>query len=218
MSRHTIYNCDYRDRLDLLLNEYGKFDCMCFDPPYVMDTKGGGKFRKARSVLEKITERGLDQGFDMELLSWKYAHSIVVFCHNDQLGEIIMRLKQGFHRVVTLMMHKENPMPVANRNYQPDTEFFVHAWQKSHYPLGELIDKKRHITCSRPEKFDHPTVKPLSVMRKIMKNVHGRVVFDPYMGTGTTGVAALEAGKFFVGCEIHKPYFYIAARRLDGMA
>jgi len=212
---YHVYHCDYRDRLQSIIAQFGKPDCMVMDPPYKFNPKGGGEYQAARSGMKEIAQKGLDQGFDLELLSWKYANSIMVFCHNDQLGEIIMRLKQGFHRVVVLMLHKKNPQPVHNRNYQPDTEFFVHAWQQSHYPLGDLVDKKRFITCGRPEKFDHPTVKPLEVMRKIMKNVHGDLIFDPFMGTGSTGVAAVEAGKTFIGCEIDQDYFEIAQTRLD---
>ena len=208
-----LYRGDYREYLGAIVAD-GPVDAMVMDPPYRFNAKGGGQYRNARTGMKQIVAKGLDAGFDLNLLSWKNAHQIVVFCHNDQLGKVITRLEQGFHRVVTLMMHKNNPQPVASKNYQPDTEFFVHAWQKGWHPVGELADKKRHITCSRPAKFGHPTVKPLAVMRKIMTNLQGELVFDPFMGTGTTGVAALEAGKGFIGCEIDPDYFEIATQRL----
>lgn len=66
-------------------------------------------------------------------------------------------------------------------------------------------------------KKEHPTQKPLKLMRKLVSDFTnpGDVVFDPFMGSGTTGVACMELGRHFIGCEISQEYFKIAERRLD---
>jgi len=210
-----LYHCDYRIMLDRILAEHGPVDCMVMDPPYRFVARGGGKFMKARPKYQTIHQDGLDQGFDLDLLSWKNAHSIVVFCHNDQLGDIIARLKQGFHRHRVCVVRKKTPSPMCNKHYRPDTEFYVHAWQRGWHPIGTPQELLSVTDVGNPEKHvDHPTVKPLELMRKIMRNVNGNLVFDPFMGTGTTGVAALEAGKDFIGCEIVSEYFRCAQRRI----
>ena len=65
-------------------------------------------------------------------------------------------------------------------------------------------------------KKEHPTQKPLALMKwciaKLPANTN--VIFDPYMGSGSTGVAAIQLGIKFIGCEINPDYFAIAEKRI----
>jgi len=64
---------------------------------------------------------------------------------------------------------------------------------------------------------NHPTVKPLALMRylaRLTKTPTGGVVLDPFMGSGTTGIAAVLEGRNFIGIEIDPTYFAIAERRI----
>lgn len=61
---------------------------------------------------------------------------------------------------------------------------------------------------------DHPTQKPIELMRWCLQFAKGEVIFDPYMGSGTTGVAAQKEGRPFIGVEIEAEYFDAAVRRL----
>ena len=62
----------------------------------------------------------------------------------------------------------------------------------------------------------HPTQKPVDLMEWCIEQA-GRpeLVCDPYMGTGATGVAAMNLGLRFIGVEIHRPYFDIACERIE---
>ncbi|MEQ1618379.1 MAG: DNA methyltransferase [Gemmatimonas sp.] len=62
----------------------------------------------------------------------------------------------------------------------------------------------------------HPTQKPIAVMRHIIEAVTkpGDVILDPYMGSGTTGIAALQSGRKFIGIEIERRWFAAAKKRL----
>lgn len=208
----TLYLGDCAEVLPTI----GDVDAGVFDPPYAFDTRGAGKFRKARPNMDAIAAAGLDQGFDMDLVSPARFRSVVVFCHNDQLAELLPRLKARYHRVVLCSWHKSNPLPVANKHYRPDTEYWIHAWLEGSHPIGTLEDKARWILSEsgRFSGIDHPTVKPEAVMDKVMATVNGRLICDPYMGSGSTGVAALKRGLGFVGIEIREDYFDIACRRV----
>lgn len=69
----------------------------------------------------------------------------------------------------------------------------------------------------RIRKNNHPTVKPVALMRYLVKLVTppGGLVLDPFTGSGTTGVAALQEGCRFVGCEMNQEYLEIIRARLQ---
>lgn len=66
------------------------------------------------------------------------------------------------------------------------------------------------------ERRVHPTQKPIAVMREIIRNYTDAAdtIFDPFMGAGSTGIAATLEARNFVGCEISPNYFAIARRRI----
>lgn len=70
---------------------------------------------------------------------------------------------------------------------------------------------------SMPENTDHPTQKPEKLVAKaILASSHpGDVVFDPFLGSGTTAVVAKKLGRRFVGIEIDETYACLALKRLD---
>ncbi|MFM2271452.1 MAG: hypothetical protein RL702_517, partial [Pseudomonadota bacterium] len=94
---------------------------------------------------------------------------------------------------------------------------YVHAWSKGHHPAGsvnELLRVRRIASPRGPARFDHPTTKPLDLMDSIMVNIAGDTVCDPFMGTGTTGVATIRAGKRFTGIEHNPAHFETACSRI----
>lgn len=193
----------------------GWFAADVLDPPYKFRASGGGTFRARRRTLDQIREEGLDQGFDLRIINPLQCGAVVVFCHNDQLPKVLQHCEGSFSRFVLCVWRKLTPMPVANKHYVPEIETYVHAWSRGYHPAGALADLKRVVECrSRALKdFGHATVKPDLVMDKIMRNVRGDSVCDAFMGTGSTGVAAIRAGKRFEGIEHNPKHFATAVRR-----
>lgn len=69
--------------------------------------------------------------------------------------------------------------------------------------------------ANAPREREHITQKPLEVMRKLLQIVpEGGLVLDPFLGSGTTAVAALIEGRRVVGCELQRDFAEIAARRV----
>lgn len=194
----------------------GFMDADCMDPPYLFDNAGGGAFRSTRIGADRIVEEQLDQGFDKTIINPLLCGGVVVFCHNDQLPDLLPYLDGGFHRFCVLFWRKPNPSPMRNKHYLADTEPFIHAWNRGHEPIGAHHDMHRFIDSGTlpTSKFDHPTVKPDAVMAKILRNLPGERICDPFMGTGSTGVAAVLAGKKFFGIERNEKHFDMALRRL----
>ncbi len=195
----------------------GWFDADVMDPPYAFNNSGGGAFRKARGASDQIVDEGIDQGFDHRIINPLLCGALVVFCHNDQLPKLLPYIDGSFRRFVVLFWQKPNPSPMANKHYLADTEPYIHAWNRGYHPQGEHHDKHRFVASeSMPSKtFGHPTVKPEHVMDKIMRNVAGESVCDPFMGTGSSSVAALKSGKRFVGIERNPVHFETAVKRIE---
>jgi len=194
----------------------GFMDADVMDPPYVFRAKGGGHYRKSRTGMDQIMDEGLDQGFNHKIINPLLCGAAIVFCHNDQLPKLLPYLDGSFKRQAVCIWRKKNPQPVANKHYRPVFEFYVHAWNDGYHPQGALADLDRQVTAYSPrgaDKFGHATVKPIAVMDKIMANVAGERLCDPFMGTGSTGVAAIRAGKRFEGIEHNPQHFATAVRR-----
>ena len=68
--------------------------------------------------------------------------------------------------------------------------------------------------ASEGPKF-HPTQKPLALMAWCLKWIKAPTVLDPFMGSGTTGVACQKLGRKFIGIEIEPKYFDIACKRIE---
>ncbi len=62
---------------------------------------------------------------------------------------------------------------------------------------------------------EHPTQKPIALIKWCVNRLKGRTILDPFMGSGTTGVAAVQLGRKFIGIEIEPKYFDMAARRIS---
>ena len=70
------------------------------------------------------------------------------------------------------------------------------------------------VNFSRSGNKLHPTEKPVDLMTEIVKWTDGTVL-DPFMGSGSTGIACLNLGRKFIGVEINPEYFNIACNRLE---
>lgn len=111
----------------------------------------------------------------------------------------------------------------------------IHIWDKklrvgSHYErLFERNGSKTYTVfnhCSnnnkitgqmlKDEYFGHPSQKPIALLKELIeKYTHeGDTILDPFMGSGTTGVACVQTGRNFIGIEIDEGYFKIAERRI----
>lgn len=210
IGRATLYLGDCADLLPII----GPVDALVTDPPYEFETSGGGKFRKQRTLMERIDAADMTEGFNHTIFKSSLYGSVVTFCHNDQLFEIGSYLRGEYPRVVACGWNKTNPTPFANKNYKADVEPYIHAWRPGFHPQGKPSELSRIITTPVIRSpFDHPTVKPDLVMDKIIKNVAGATVIDPFMGTGSTGLAALRHGKDFIGIEKNPDFFNIACQR-----
>lgn len=215
--------------------QLGWMDSDMMDPPYKIATSGGGKMRKSRTYLNDIADQGLADDFDHTIINGLLCGSASVFCSNDQLPTLLPYLHGTFHRFALGFIAKRNPLPVANKSYLSDIEPVIRCWNPGYHPIGEIVDRRKGVILDAdnyddaqyveniaeeskvtPSKtFSHPTVKPLEIMRRLVKTINGLKVADSFMGTGTTGVACILEGKQFYGIEKNQDHFDTACRRIE---
>lgn len=87
------------------------------------------------------------------------------------------------------------------------------AW----FSRGHGVWCKRDVTSNTANARErkHPTQKPLLIMEWCLGFIKGQTILDPYMGSGTTGVACMNLRRKFIGIEINEEYFKIACKRID---
>ena len=88
------------------------------------------------------------------------------------------------------------------------------------HPVGSRAlpgQRLSHLLTEAPEINGHPCPKPIRAMEKILDcaSLRGETILDPFMGSGTTGVAAMTLGRKFIGIENSGVYFEIACRRIE---
>jgi site-specific DNA-methyltransferase (adenine-specific) len=99
-------------------------------------------------------------------------------------------------------------------------ECFVTAWCAGGYRSWNAGGKRgiyRHTVNGPEREGTHPTEKPRALMAEIIGDFTnaGQTILDPFMGSGTTGVAAVQMGRRFIGIEREPKYFDIACRRIE---
>jgi DNA modification methylase len=106
--------------------------------------------------------------------------------------------------------------PTANRWYMKNLEFTLYLW-KGRARTINFPGSKQLIRGGIEKESGHPTEKPVHLMAEYIINSsqRGETVLDPFMGSGTTGVACMQLGRKFIGIEIEPKYFDIACERIE---
>lgn len=122
----------------------------------------------------------------------------------------------GFQIHNLLVWEKNNV--VVNRWYMKNAEYVIFARKGRAKMILNQGSKTVHSFDNVLGGRSHPTEKPVDLMRFYIENSSkvGDTVFDPFMGTGATGVAAIEANRNFIGVEIDPDYFIKAKERITG--
>ena len=197
----TLYLGDCAEILPTL----GQFDAVVTDPPYgIGESKGRNKTRGKLAIAKDYG----DDDWDNEPIT----KDAVDLMRNISEWQIIFG-GNYFELPPTkcwLIWDKEN-----GASDFADAEM---AWTN----LNKAVRLKRYmwngmLRANKELRGDHPTQKPIGIMEWVISHLPNDVetIIDPYMGSGTTGVACMNLKKKFVGIEREKKYFDIACKRLE---
>lgn len=220
---YKLYN---KDCLEVMKNMEDKsVDLVITDPPYKISTSGAGIYKqKDKKYVKELNE--MKDGFSDEILNElcrvMKKINIYIFCSQKQIIHLLdyFVTKRGCNYNI-ISWHKTNPIPACGNKYLTDTEYVLFFRERGVKLYGSFETKRTWYSTplnqADKKKYGHPTVKPLSILENLVVNSsqEGEVVLDCFMGSGSTGIAALNNRRKFIGIELDPQYFIIAKERIE---
>lgn len=234
MELNKIYNCSCLEGLKQLPDH--SVDMIFTDPPYYQYR--AQNIQGLKNHKDVVTEFDFD-GFDSEEQYLQFLEEVLVECFRvckpgasaylwcgDDFVSYFNRMVErvGFQFRKVIHWHKTNPFPAiyTRKMYANSMEMMVHfskgtpnTW--NHKSVNEMHNFIQSPICMGKERSKHKTQKPLKVCLpfiEISSNV-GDVILDPFMGSGSTAVAAKMLKRNFIGYELNEEFCQIATERLS---
>ena len=221
-SVNKIYNMDCIQGMRQMPDK--SVDLVVTDPPYLIETSGAGIYKQDdKQYVKELNE--MKDGFSREVLDElcriMKKLNIYIFCSQKQIIPLIdYFVKEKNCNWNLLTWHKSNPVPACGNKYLTDTEFILFFREKGVKIYGEYKSKFTYYVTPLNQKdkktYGHPTIKPLDLVSNFIINSsqEGDIVFDPFMGSGTTAVAAMKCNRNFLGYELNPDYYEICNKRI----
>jgi len=230
-----IYRMDALEGLRRI--EDSSVDLVVTDPPYNIASSARTTMKGGQpvSTLKAWGHWDCLHPFDYDILIFrvisdcyrvlKPGGALYMFTAREQNGFFVRHaVARGFTYRNQLAMVKKNPLPsLSKSNWRSAFElcmyltkgkpavfnFLSQAECKNVFPYAN----SRRVT-------EHPTEKPLDFIKLMIRvsSNEGDLVLDPFMGSGTTAIAAKELGRHFLGFELEPEYLAMAEQRLKGEA
>lgn len=226
---YTVVKGDCLDYLGQIPDN--SIDLILTDPPYNIAQYSTGNINlPGRSALNNdLAEWDLIPINPFDLLPdfkriIKPDGNIFVFTSYNLIGKWHEAFDSEFDTFQFFIWHKTNPAPKIFKNgFLNSCEMIACMWNKGHkWNFSDQRNMHNFFEspiCMKPERLSepkHPSQKPVRLLEHIVSIASNEndVVFDPFMGVGSTGVAALRNKRRFIGIEIEKSYFDAAEMRI----
>jgi len=222
----------------------GRFDMIFADPPYFLSNGGitchAGKMVKVdKGQWDKSNGPEMNHEFNTAWLSrcqklLKPNGTIWVSGTHHVIHSVGYAMQQlGMKILNDITWEKPNPPPnLSCRYFTHSTETIIWAGKNEKSKHCFDYDKMRKINSGKQMKSvwtmtapngdekgfgKHPTQKPVQLLERIIlaSTIEGNLVFDPFSGSSTTGVAAIKLRRKFVGCELESEFIRLSSNRLE---
>ena len=181
-------------------------DAIITDPPF----NAGKEFENDN--LSELDFRAFCNLFALSMYKIKPQNILVEVGKNDKIMR--QELERYFNFEYSIVLNYTNSMRNGKVGY---ANYGLVLWftngGRVYKRYKDRLDSAVHNTIGD---FCHPSPKEIGHYSKLIEmfTLDSHCVFDPFMGSGTTGVAAAQLGRNFIGCEINPEYFAIAERRI----
>lgn len=224
---------------EILKIESGSVDCIITDPPYFI-SKDSGFTSYSDDIDSKLKSKygkiSIDFGeWDKGEIDWaslfkEYYRVLrkggtIIFFFDIWKSTVIREAAElsKFKQPRVCSWVKNNPVPINSKlNYLSNsTEYFFTFVKGSKPTFNSEYDNGiyRFPICHGKERFEHPTQKPLELMKSLIEkhSNEGDLVLDTFAGTGTTGHASILLNRKYILIEKEVKYFDIASKRLENI-
>ena len=197
-------------------------DLVVTDPPYEVITGGrnggvkgkpSGILTENKQLMKSIPKADLWLSECFRVM--KDGTHIYIMTNTLNLNKYLNIIDSaGFKLHNLLVWNKNNTTP--NRWYMKNCEYVIFARKGFAKPINNPSSQTVHNFDNIIGNKQHPTEKPVELMKLYVENSSqvGDTVLDPFMGSGSTGVACKELNRNFIGIELDKQYFDIATKRI----
>lgn len=195
----------------------GSVDMILTDPPYGMNLipqRESGKFHNVK-IKNDADLSWTDDFFDKCFKLLKQNTCAMFFCSHHGVSEFITSAKLAGFDIKNLLIWDKKHLGMGN-NWRPVHELVLLCTK------GRFVTKSKNKTTIlsfskvHHSKMVHPTEKPIELLQHLIDepDYNPQIILDPFMGSGTTGVAALRNGRKFIGIELDTTYYGIACDRV----
>ncbi len=228
--RYLLFNDDCFDKLKEIPDK--SVSLILCDPPYNLAnySTGNMNFSWRAQVNNDVAD------WDQKILEpqklvdefkriIKPNGNIFIFTSYNLIGKYHEAFDPEFDTFQFMVWHKTNPTPNIRRSsFLNSCELIVCLWNKGHVwnftkqnEMHNFIESPICMGKERLQNPKHPTQKPVKVLEHIIKIASNKddIVLDMFMGVGSTGIAALNLDRKFIGIEIDKQYFDAAQKRIS---
>lgn len=228
--KKCILRADSRDIIKRIPDN--SVDFILTDPPYNLGQHSTGNIPlPGRTAMNNdvaewdMIDFNPEEWADEFIRILKPTGNLFIFTSYNQLGRWYNCLDHKFDTSNFMIWHKTNPAPkVFKAGFLNSCEMIFTCWNKKHtwnfISQAEMHNFIESSICMKPERLSnpkHPAQKPISILRKMIEIASNEndIVFDPFMGVGSTGVAALDLNRRFIGVELDETYFEAAQKRIE---
>ena len=226
MEINKIYKIDCREYMKTLPNE--SIDLIVTDPPYKVTARGsagnsGGMLQKKinrQGMVFKHNDIKINEFMpELYIVLKEGSHCYIMTNHVNLIEMLNVAKECGFHFIKSLIWNKGNK--IMGQCYMSQFEYILFFRKGKHKKINncgtpDILDIPNKKTKDETGKNLHDTEKPIDLMKILVENSsnEGDLIYEPFMGIGSTVLACIELNRNYVATEIDESYFNIAKNRI----
>ena len=216
-------------------------DLIVTDPPY-LHTKGRGINKKTgkayadghspfansdlfstkgfmMSKMSKFGEEEIDTALH-EFVRVLKVPNMYIFCNETQVPYYTMWAEKN--ELMFSILVWEKPLSIINRNrFSQNIEFVIRIYDYgtalNKIEINKLYNRVWRQTQVSPLEKVHPTQKPVELVERfiLLSSNQNDIILDPFIGSGTTAIAAIKSKRRYIGFEVNEQYYNVCQKRIS---